>query len=92
MRGHVYFPEFRGSYSLKAVTPVLAPRLTFDDLEGIADGRTAAAAMARIALGAVKPEEESELRSALLAYCERDTLALVELHRALRELAGDAVG
>jgi hypothetical protein len=88
MRGHVYFPRFQGSYSLKTVAPVLAPRVTFDDLEDIADGRAASAAMARIAQGEIEPDEEAALRRALLSYCERDTLALVELHRALRDLAG----
>jgi predicted RecB family nuclease len=88
LRRHVYFPEFRGSYSLKVVAPVLASHVTFDDLEGVADGRTAAAAMARIARGSIEPGEESDLRGALLAYCERDTLALAELHRSLRDLAG----
>jgi hypothetical protein len=39
--------------------------------------------MVRIVGGAVDPGEEDRLRKALLAYCKRDTFALVELHRAL---------
>jgi hypothetical protein len=31
--------------------------------------------------------EVDHLRSALLAYCKRDTLAMVEVHRALTRLA-----
>ena len=32
--------------------------------------------------------EATRLRTGLLAYCERDTLAIVEMHRALLRLAG----
>jgi hypothetical protein len=91
VRAHIYLPQFRGSYSLKAVAPALATGVTFDDLEAVADGRTAAAAMAKLSLGHLEPEEETEIRRALLAYCERDTLALVELHEALRQHARDRV-
>ena len=31
------------------------------------------------------------MRRSLLDYCERDTLALVELHRALRKVVSDTV-
>jgi hypothetical protein len=33
------------------------------------------------------PGEADRLRTALLAYCQRDTLAMVETHRALLRLA-----
>ena len=33
------------------------------------------------------PEQTRQLRAALLAYCERDTLAMVVVLRALTELA-----
>jgi hypothetical protein len=45
-------------------------------------------ALERLASGEAGPEERSRLRGALLAYCERDTLALVEVHRALRSRVG----
>ncbi|MFQ5514032.1 MAG: DUF2779 domain-containing protein [Myxococcota bacterium] len=87
VRGHVYHPGFRGSFSLKDVSPVLAPCVTYADLEEISDGGAASAAMVSLARGEVSPEAEAPLRRALLAYCERDTLALVELHRALERAA-----
>jgi hypothetical protein len=34
----------------------------------------------------VDPAEVARLRGALLAYCQRDTLAMVEVHRALVRL------
>jgi hypothetical protein len=53
----------------------------------LSDGGEAAAALVRLALGAVESaEEEAALRGALLEYCRRDTLALVKLHRVLCRL------
>ena len=94
VRGHVGHPEFGGSFSLKQVAPVLAPAIAYDDLDGVSDGGEASVALMRLARGAVESaEEEAALRSALLEYCRRDTLALVQVHRALRGLGpGPGVG
>jgi hypothetical protein len=81
----VYHPGFAGSFSIKRVAPVLASAVRYDDLDGVADGGAAATALVRLARGAVESvDEEAALRRALLIYCRRDTLALVELHRQLR--------
>ena len=91
VRGAVYFPEFHFSNSIKAVAPALAPGFGYDDLGDIADGASASAAFLQLASGATTDSEEAgQLRAALLAYCERDTLAMVAVHRALRRLASSA--
>jgi hypothetical protein len=88
VRGAVYFPEFRFGNSIKSVAPALCPGFGYDDLEGIADGATASAAFLQLASGYLTvPKEVDQLRSELLAYCQRDTLAMVEVHRALTSLA-----
>ena len=57
-------------------------------LTGVADGLAASAAFLQLASGVLPgPEEADQLRAALLAYCQRDTLAMVEVHRALAKLA-----
>jgi predicted RecB family nuclease len=89
-RAHVYHPDFRGSFSIKRVAPALAPDFGYDGLDEVAEGNAAAAAFLRVARGELEPPEEQRLREALLAYCKRDTLALVEVHRALRALADRA--
>jgi len=87
-RNHVYHPDFGGGFSIKGVAPALVPGLSYDDLDRVADGGAAADALGQLASGAISSAEEVErLRRALLAYCERDTLAMLEVHRALRELA-----
>lgn len=85
---HVYHPAFGGSFSLKAVAPALVPGFGYGDLDTIAGGQDAAGAFLAIAQGTLGEAEEARVRHALSAYCERDTLALVELHRALVERAG----
>ena len=88
VRGGVYFPEFWFSNSIKSVAPALSPGFGYDDLEGIADGLGAAAAFLQMASDCISaPEEIDRLRSSLLAYCHRDTMAMVEVHRALTRLA-----
>jgi hypothetical protein len=91
IRGAVYFSEFRFSNSIKAVAPAICPGFGYDDLDGIADGAAASAAFVQLASGLVtQPDEVARLRAAFLAYCKRDTLAMVEVHRALRRLAAPA--
>jgi hypothetical protein len=87
VRSAVYFPDFQFSNSIKSVAPALCPSFGYDDLDGIADGLAASAAFHQIASGAITvPDELANLRVQLLAYCERDTLAMVEAHRALVQL------
>lgn len=87
VRTAVYFPEFEFSNSIKSVAPALCPSFSYDDLDGVADGIAAAGAFLQLASGAVSVSNEvAALRTQLLAYCERDTLAMVEVHRALIRL------
>jgi Domain of unknown function(DUF2779) len=88
VRSAVYFPEFGFSNSIKSVAPALCPGFSYDDLDGVADGGAASAAFLQLASGRVTdPGEALQLRAALLAYCKRDTLAMVEVHQALARLA-----
>ncbi|HTI81203.1 MAG TPA: DUF2779 domain-containing protein [Acetobacteraceae bacterium] len=88
VRGAVYFPAARFSNSIKLVGPALCPGFTYDDLEEIGDGVAASAAFLQLASGRLAdPDEIDRLRTALRLYCERDTLAMVEVHRALMRLA-----
>jgi len=85
---HVYHPDFGGSFSLKAVLPALVTGAGYDDL-AIADGNAASSVLEGLLLA---PEDSSatnhqRLRKELLAYCERDTLAMVKLTDRLGALA-----
>jgi predicted RecB family nuclease len=87
VRKHVYHPAFKGSFSIKKVLPALVPDLGYEDLE-IQDGATASNALEMFLFGITGPnQQKDELRKQLLAYCERDTLAMVKLFERLAELA-----
>ena len=81
----IYFWKFKGSYSIKHVLPVLVPQLSYDGLE-IADGGAAMEAYHQMCAAKDNPEELSQIRDHLLAYCKLDTLAMVRILDALSEL------
>jgi predicted RecB family nuclease len=82
VRTNVYYPEFRGSYSIKEVGPSMAS-VQYDDLQEVADGGSAAWAFEKIAAHRCNSDEEIKLRESLIEYCRRDTLAMVEIHKSL---------
>jgi hypothetical protein len=87
VRDALYHSGFGFSSSIKSVAPTLCPDVTYDDLDEIADGTTASTAFWLMASGRVDAETSARLRRALLAYCHRDTWAMLQLHKALKMLA-----
>jgi hypothetical protein len=83
VRAHVYHPDLLGSFSIKKVAPALAPGVGYEDLSGVADGMAALGAFSAIVKGEASSADETRLREELLRYCGRDTLALLEVYRAL---------
>ena len=82
VKEHYYHPEFGGSYSLKEVLPALVPSLRYDDLN-IREGGQAASEYYKMVFVETDWIERAKIQEALLAYCKRDTLAMVELRRVL---------
>ncbi|OGW50555.1 MAG: hypothetical protein A2V62_05670 [Nitrospirae bacterium RBG_19FT_COMBO_58_9] len=83
IRDHYYHPAFGGSYSIKSVLPAMVPSLAYDDL-AIKEGGHAASQYYRMVFVETDWIERAAIEEALLRYCERDTLAMVELRRALK--------
>ncbi len=82
-RRHYYHPDMRGSWSLKAVLPTIAPDLDYGGLGEIQDGGAAEVAYLEITHPGTEPKRAQALAADLRAYCKRDTEALVELVRVL---------
>lgn len=80
-RRHYYHRDMRGSWSIKAVLPTLAPDLDYGALE-VADGGEAQMAYLRAIGPNIDAESREWLRTQMMAYCERDTLAMVRLANA----------
>lgn len=89
LREYYYHPSMKGSWSIKAVLPTIAPHLDYSDLEDVQNGTMAQQAY----LGIISPDTDQAERLQkicnLLKYCERDTLAMVEVVRFLMNNRGD---
>ncbi len=87
-RANIAHPDFMGSFSIKTIAPVLAPSVTYADLDSISDGAQASGALYLLASGRITDAaERSRLRIALERYCAKDTAALAALTQALVRLA-----
>ncbi len=77
-REHYYHPEQRGSWSLKAVLPAVAPGLAHEGLE-VANGLDAQVTYLQLLDGGLSSQEGAVLRSSLEKYCLMDTAGLVAM-------------
>ena len=87
IRRNFYHPAFHGSLEEKTTLPVLVPDMSYDHLE-IADGDSAMAAFAYLALGEYSAVEMETVKRNLLEYCKHDTLGLVRMHEELARHVG----
>lgn len=80
-RQHYYHPAMKGSWSIKAVLPTIAPELDYKQLQDVQDGGMAQAAYLEMIHPEVPAERRTQLATALLEYCKLDTLAMVRVAR-----------
>jgi hypothetical protein len=83
-------PEFKGRWSIKCVLPVMAPELSYKELE-IGKGDEAMMAWKKMVHPGEKDEvlnegQKKEKAEALLKYCELDTFAMVRIWEELRKM------
>lgn len=76
-RRHYYHRDMRGSWSIKAVLPTLAPGLDYGTLDGARSGAEAQDLYVEGVNPSTTQDRREQIRRELLAYCERDTLAMV---------------
>ena len=76
-------PAFKGSASIKAVLPALLPELSYDDLS-IQEGASASRLWKEVTLTNPGAPEREKVYADLVAYCTRDTWAMVAIHRELQ--------
>jgi hypothetical protein len=77
--------DFRGSTSIKGILPVLAPELSYADLD-ICEGGAASQGWNRLTTSDIGREEKEKIVSDLLKYCERDTYAMYVIWKHLADL------
>ena len=77
-RQHYYHPAMKGSWSIKAVLPTIAPDLGYDEME-VGNGGDAQNAYSEIVDPKTVKERKQQLTECLSEYCALDTLAMVRL-------------
>jgi len=77
-RQHYYHPAMKGSWSIKAVLPTIAPDLRYDEME-VGNGVDAQNAYSEIVHPETTKERKQQLTEGLREYCALDTLAMVRL-------------
>ncbi|MEW5924892.1 MAG: DUF2779 domain-containing protein, partial [Candidatus Zixiibacteriota bacterium] len=82
--GNYYHYKMKGSYSIKTILSILVPELSYDDLK-IREGDMASLGYIYLLDPENEPEMKADIRESLLRYCERDTLAMVEIFRVIKE-------
>ena len=98
VRDHVCHPGFitrrsldAGTYSIKNVLPALVPSMSYAHLDGVAEGGEASRVYTAMVFGAYTGRQADDYHQQLLDYCALDTLAMVEIQRALMVLCGQGV-
>lgn len=81
-RDHWYHRDQRGSWSIKAVLPTIAPELDYASLE-VKDGGNAQESWLEASRPDCHPLRREALAESLKAYCARDTWAMVAVARRI---------
>lgn len=89
-KARYYHPDQHGRWGLKSVVPAACPELSYDQLDGVADGAMAVEAFKEAVTPRTSPERKGEIERELLAYCHLDTLGLVCLWEVLSGRHGRA--
>ena len=80
VKSHYYHPAMKGGFSLKRVLPVIAPDLSYGNLQDVQQGIGAQNTYVDLVDSTTLDDERRlKLRTGLLAYCKQDTWALIEL-------------
>jgi hypothetical protein len=78
-RKHYYHPQMKGSWSIKAVLPTIAPDLDYSSNEEVQNGTAAQMAYLEVIDSGTDGTRKHELSRQMLEYCKLDTLAVVRL-------------
>ena len=74
-----YHPAMRGSWSIKALLPCIAPEIDYKELDEIQDGMAASSGYLEAIDPATPAARVAELTRKLRRYCRLDTAALVRI-------------
>ena len=87
-KGYFLSSQFEGSTSIKKVLPVMAPELSYKDLN-ISNGADAFISYLQMIDDKTTSRKKREIYDSLLQYCGMDTYAMYAIVEALREVCHD---
>jgi len=79
LQNHYYHPAMKGSWSIKAVLPTIAPHLDYSQLDDVQNGTLAQLAYMDIINPETVPGVRERKINNLLKYCQLDTQAMFEV-------------
>ncbi len=82
--GYYIHKDFKGSWSIKSILPVMIPWLSYKELN-IQGGGDASASYRKL-IELKTTEEKENLKKDMLQYCGLDTLAMVEIFKKLDQI------
>ena len=82
--GFYLHPDFKGSWSIKNVLPVMVPELSYKEM-AIGKGDVAMMAWWNMVNDNMPVDEVEKTKESLLKYCELDTWAMVRILEKLQE-------
>ena len=80
VRKHYYHPDMKGSWSIKAVLPTVAPDLNYEELDKIHDGMAASSAFMEIVSGNMSVEDKARTTQSLLEYRSEEHTSELQSH------------
>lgn len=83
IREHLYDPAFHGRFGLKSVAPALLGENESYEGMMVANGGEAQRAFEKLISPNTSAREKSELKSAMLDYCNKDTAIMIPLLQAI---------
>lgn len=83
--GFYLHPNFKGSWSIKNVLPVMVPELSYDEME-IGKGDQAMIAWWELINDKLSADDAEKTKTVLLEYCKLDTWAMVKIWEKLFKL------
>jgi len=84
-KGLYLHPNFKGSWSIKNVLPVMVPDLSYEHMK-VNKGDQAAVVWWDMINSDLPVIERRSIKESLLAYCEMDTLAMVKIWQKLQQM------
>ncbi len=84
-KGYYVHKDFHASASIKDILPVMVPKLSYKKLN-IQEGGTASASWLTLIDPKLDNKTRNKLNKDMLAYCQLDTLAMVEILKVLQKV------